>query len=147
MPRILTSILPITAAFALWVLAWGGAAMAVTKGDMRRIHNAGPVEITVVYLNPLTENSITELSFEVRMDTHLVNLDDFDMDSLSFLRIDGGSEIKALGWFEPGGGGHHLYGVLKFAGPAPADAKSLQLIIRDVGGIPERIFEWSLPPE
>jgi hypothetical protein len=63
------------------------------------------------------------------------------------IRIDGGVEQKALGWFKPGGGGHHLSGVLKFADPIPSDSKSLQVIIRGVGGVPERIFEWTLPLE
>jgi hypothetical protein len=119
--------------------------MALTKGDVRRISDEGPVEITILYLNPLAEDSNSEFSFEVRMNTHSVNLDDYDMGALSYLRINGGSEKKAIGWFEPGGGGHHVFGVLKFAGPIPPDAKHLELIIRDVGGISIRKFEWTLP--
>jgi hypothetical protein len=117
----------------------------LTKKDLRRISNEGRVEITVLYLNPLRREPASELSFEVRMNTHSVNLDAYEMENVSYLRIDGGTEQKALGWFKPGGGGHHRSGVLRFAGPIPRGAQSLQVIIRGVGGVQERVFEWKLP--
>ncbi len=119
----------------------------LTKKDLRRINDEGPVEITVLYLNPLGQEADSELSFEVRMNTHSVNLDAYEMENISFLRIDGGDEQKALSWSKPGGGGHHRSGVLKFAGPIPSGAQSLQVIIRGIGGVQERVFEWKLPLE
>lgn len=115
------------------------------KKDLRRINDEGPVEITVLYLNPLGQEADSELSFEVRMNTHSVNLDAYEMEKISLLRVDGGTEQKALGWVKPGGGGHHRSGVLKFAGPIPPGAQSLQVVIRGVGGVQERVFEWELP--
>jgi len=128
-------------------VGWQNTAQAITKKDLRRVNDEGPVEVTIVYLNPLQKKTGSQISFEVRMNTHSVNLDAYEMDKVCFLRIDGGSEQRALGWFEPGGGGHHVSGVLKFAGPIPSDAKSLRLIIREVGEVPERVFEWKLPLE
>jgi hypothetical protein len=117
------------------------------KKDLRRTNDEGPVEMAVLYLNPLRQEAGQELSFEVRMNTHSVGLDAYKMENISFLRIDGGTEQKALGWFKPGGGGHHRSGVLKFAGPIPSGAQSLQVIIRGIGGVQERVFEWKLPLE
>lgn len=117
----------------------------LAKKDLRRTNDEGPVEMAVLYLNPLRQEAGSELSFEVRMNTHSVNLDAYEMEKISFLRIDGGDEQKALGWSKPGGGGHHRSGILKFAGPIPSNAKSLQVIIRGVGGVQERVFEWRLP--
>ncbi len=132
-------------ALSLMVIGWGDTAVGLTKSDLRRSNNEGPVEITVVYLNPLKKMQGGELSFEVRMNTHSVDLDGYEMERVSFLRIDGGSEQKALGWFRPRGDGHHISGILKFVGPYPSDAKSLQVLIREIGGVPERVFEWKLP--
>jgi hypothetical protein len=132
---------------SLVVLGWGEIARGFTKGELRRINKEGPVEIALIYLNPIEKKAGPEPSFEVRMNTHSVDLDAYEMETLCFIRIDGGVEQKALGWFKPGGGGHHLSGVLKFADPIPSDSKSLQVIIRGVGGVPERIFEWTLPLE
>ncbi len=123
------------------------SAVQLKKKDLRRINDEGPVEMAVLYLNPLRQEAGSELSFEVRMNTHSVNLDAYEMENISFLRVDGGTEQKALGWVKPGGGGHHRSGILKFAGPIPSGAQSLQVIIRGIGGVQERVFEWKLPLE
>jgi hypothetical protein len=123
------------------------SAVQLKKKDLRRINEVGPVEMAVLYLNPLRQEAGSELSFEVRMNTHSVNLDAYEMENISFLRVDGGTEQKALGWVKPGGGGHHRSGVLRFAGPIPSGAQSLQVIIRGIGGVQERVFEWKLPLE
>jgi hypothetical protein len=123
------------------------SAVQLKKNDLRRINEVGPVEMAVLYLNPLRQEAGSALSFEVRMNTHSVKLDSYEMENISFLRIDGGTEQKALGWFKPGGGGHHRSGILKFAGPIPVGAQSLQVIIRGIGGVQERVFEWKLPLE
>lgn len=132
-------------ALSLMLMGSGKTAVGLTKRDVRRIDKQGPVEISVVYLNPLEQGRDSEPSFEVRMNTHSVDLEAYDMEKLCFLRIDGGQETEALGWLNSGGGGHHISGILKFARPIPSDTKSLQLIIRQVGGVPERVFEWKLP--
>lgn len=130
---------------AFIIVGWGGSVFALAKKDLRRISDEGPVEITLVYLNPLQQKAAKEFSFDVVMETHSVDLDAYKMETVSFLRIDGKQEQKALGWFNPGGGGHHISGVLKFAGPIASEAKSIQVIIRGVGDVKERIFEWKLP--
>lgn len=133
--------------FSLMLIGWRSPALGLSKKDLRRINDQGPVEIAVMYLNPLQKEAGPELSFEVRMNTHSVDLDANNIENMSFFRIDGGPEQKALGWFKPGGGGHHIFGVLKFAGPIPSEARSFQVIIRGIGGVGERIFEWKLPLE
>ncbi len=136
----------VTGVFLFVLLAvWQDTASGITKKELRRVNGEGPVEITVLYLNPLEKQTDSEISFEVRMNTHSVDLDAYEMEKMCFIRIDGGPDQSALGWFEPGGGGHHVSGVLKFAGPLPTDAKTIHLIIREVGDVPERIFEWKLP--
>jgi len=137
----------ILVSLAFTIIGWGGSAFALSKKDLRRTSNKGPVEINLVYLNPLQQESTNELAFDVTMETHSVDLDAYKMETLSFLRIAGKQELKALGWLNPGGGGHHVSGVLKFEGPIPPGAKLIQVIIRGVGNVKERIFEWKLPLE
>ena len=132
---------------SLMLAGWGQPAMGFSKKALLKTNNEGPVEVAVTYLNPLSKEPSRELSFEVRMSTHSVNLDDYEMEKISFLQIDRGPKRKALGWFDQSGGGHHVSGILKFTGPIPSSAKSLQLIIREVGDVGERAFEWNLPLE
>ncbi len=69
------------------------------------------------------------------------------MESISFVRFDDGKNKNALGWFKPGGGGHHISGTLQFPGPIPDGVKSLQVVIEGIDGISQRVFEWKLPVE
>lgn len=132
---------------AFLIVSWVPVSHALSKKDLRRINDEGPVEVILVYTNPLQKNPGGELSFDVALETHSVDLSVYKMETISFLRIDEKQEQKALGWFNPGGGGHHISGVLKFAGPVPEGAKSIQVIVRGVGDVEERVFEWKLPLE
>ncbi len=122
-----------------------GDLFGASKKELRRTEASGAVEFDVVYLNPLSGDGGDILSFEVTMNTHSVPLGSYDIADISFLRFGEGPEQKALGWVKPGGGGHHIFGVLQFQGPAPGGTKSLNLIIKTVGGVAERNFEWKLP--
>jgi len=138
---------PVLFVLTVLLMAWTVNAGAVTKKDLRRISKKGPVEVAVLFLNPLQSEPGDDLSFEVRMNTHSVDLDGYKVDSLSVLQVDGGKALEPLGWFKPGGGGHHISGVLKFKGPLPDKAETLKLTIRGIAEVPERVFEWNLPVE
>ena len=80
--------------------------------------------------------------FSVSINTHQGNLD-FDFTRISFLEDAQGNIYKPLDWEGSPPGGHHRFGVLRFPG-LNGKTKSIRLIIRDVYGIPERVFEWKL---
>ena len=138
---------PLLIVLTTLLMTWTVNAGAVSKKDLRRVNKEGPVEVTVLYLNPLEGEAGDDLSFEIRLNTHTVNLDAYKLDALSVLQVEDGKELEPLGWFEPGGGGHHISGVLKFKGQVPDNARVIRLTIRDIGSVPERVFEWSLPLE
>ncbi len=138
---------PLLIVLTILLMTWTVNAGAISKKDLRRVNKEGPVEVTVLYLNPLEGEAGDDLSFEIRLNTHTVNLDAYKLDALSVLQVDDGKELEPLGWFKPGGGGHHISGVLKFKGPVPDNAGIIRLMIREIGSVPERIFEWNLPLE
>ena len=87
--------------------------------------------------------------FDVKLDTHVVDLDSVDLRTLAVLRVDG-RDVQPLSWDAPKGG-HHREGALVF--PATAadgspvigpSAKTIELVIRNVAGVPERVFTWTL---
>jgi hypothetical protein len=98
------------------------------------------VTVQVTPLN-LPEGSET-LDFEVAFNTHSVDLS-FDPAAISVLRDDQGREYPAAGWEGSEPGGHHRSGVLKFTAPENMPA-FVEVIIRDVAGVPERVFRWEL---
>jgi hypothetical protein len=89
---------------------------------------------------------------QVTLETHAVDLDQYQLEKLAVLRDAQGGEIQAVGFESPSGSGHHREGVLTFpgadAGGKPLlspEAKSLSLILRGIGGVEERVFRWQLP--
>jgi len=134
-------------AWLVMSIGWADPASGLSKKDLRRINDQGAVEVAVVYLNPIQPAAGSTLSFEARLETHSVSLDAYKMEKISFIRFDNGSKQAALGWFKPGGGGHHISGILKFSGPIPDGTKSIKVIIEGIDGVQERIFEWKLPVE
>ena len=89
------------------------------------------------------------LTFKVALDTHSVDLDGYDLARLASLRVDGGTEFAPMLW-SASKGGHHREGTLAFparigdAPTIPADARSVSLVIRDIAGVAERSFTWTL---
>jgi hypothetical protein len=86
----------------------------------------------------------TALHFQVAMNTHWVELD-YDLTRLAVLRTDRGDEVTPLRW-DGSRGGHHVSGILYFPAVNLEDVHWIELVIRDVAGVPERDFRWELRP-
>lgn len=79
----------------------------------------------------------------VGLNTHSVDLDEFDLAALARVRLDGGDWVPATGWDAPMGG-HHRGGTLTFATLDPralARARVVELEIRDVA-VPSHLLRW-----
>ncbi|MFQ5692368.1 MAG: hypothetical protein ACE5IM_04905 [Nitrospinota bacterium] len=141
------------AALSLMVMSVGllsGLPAAAAEGGLRRSHSGGGVTIDVTFLP--SNGTSQDFRFNVRMNTHSVPLDGYDMAKLSLLRDGRGRLFPATAWTDPGGGGHHRKGVLVFPAkdkngdPIIGGAtKFLEVVIRDVAGVSERVFRWELP--
>ena len=83
-----------------------------------------------------------EWKFDVGINTHSVELDQ-DMTTIAVLTDEQGTEYTPVGWEGAPAGGHHREGVLTFSALKPAP-RSVGLTIKDIGGIPERLFKWDL---
>ena len=124
----------------------------LSKKDLTRINEEGAVVMRVTYMNPVAEIDTGELVFEVRMNTHSADLDAYKLEEMAILKTDRGKVYKPLGWFNPGGGGHHRFGTLKFPGKnkdggdiITKDTKEITLIISNIDNVKERSFQWSFP--
>ncbi len=83
------------------------------------------------------------VAFDIAMNTHSVDLGD-DMTKIAILRDDASREYNPVAWEGPGGGGHHRSGTLKFA-PLVGKPKYIELVIKGLAKVPERVFRWELP--
>ena len=101
--------------------------------------SGGGVTAKVTYLNPGTTD---EPRFQVVLDTHSVDLDAYDLKGITVLRDDAGKIYVSTG-VENKSGGHHREATLGFP-KVTSDVKRIELVIRDVAGVKERVFRWNV---
>lgn len=109
-------------------------------GSTTRTSEGGQVTVVVDWAGPAPE-----AVFDVKLDTHSVDLDSLDL-ATAVLRNDRGEALPAQPWTAPKGG-HHRGGALTFPGAAApffAGAKWIELVLPGVGDIPERTLRWEL---
>jgi Spy/CpxP family protein refolding chaperone len=111
----------------------------------------GGVTVSASLLTPDKPRPDGTLAVQVKLDTHAVDLDPYALEKLAVLRDSQGRQVPALGLESPSGSGHHREGVLSFpatdASGRPLlgpEAKAVILILRGIGGVPERVFQWPL---
>ncbi|OHA13379.1 MAG: hypothetical protein A2909_01765 [Candidatus Tagabacteria bacterium RIFCSPLOWO2_01_FULL_39_11] len=86
--------------------------------------------------------NLSDWSFRITLDTHSADLIE-DLKEVSAIKDEKGSEYKPIKWDGDPAGGHHRSGILRFGEITPAP-QSVVLVIRQIGGIAERKFEWEI---
>jgi hypothetical protein len=113
------------------------------SSSLERDNKEGAVSVIAEYLP--TKNSKEEgISFRLILNTHSVDLEQYDIQNLSSLIIDKGTPTAATKW-EPSGAGHHFKGILHFSETLPSGKHQLQLVVRNLDNVKERVFEWQFP--
>ena len=129
---------------------------ATASSATQRDDGAGSVTLEVTWatpeyiaedekLRPVAERHAGEdvVLLHVKMNTHSVNLSKYDLAKLSTL--DGGAGPEpAIESVTISDDQHHAESVLVFK--RPEKAATATLIVRDIGGVPERTLRWSPPP-
>ena len=112
----------------------GAAAIYGTRTD-----SGGGVTIRATLLDFKTTG---DLRFHVALDTHSVDLEGYDLKAISVLRDDAGNTYLPT-MVENKGSGHHRETTVRFAKIAN-NTKRIELLIKDIAGVKERIFRWDL---
>jgi hypothetical protein len=120
-----------------------GAPAAVWSDLSAQMDEQGAVTVEIRPLN-LDQPGET-LDFEVRMDTHSVDLS-MDLAALATLTTDTGRTVQAAAW-DGGAGGHHVSGRLSFPARLEGEqyldgARQITLTLVEVAA-PERTFIWT----
>ena len=97
------------------------------------------VAVTLVAPPP----SGSPVTVRVVLDTHSVGLDGVAFERAVALRKPDGSDEAPVAVDQPSGTGHHSEAVVVFR--ALEGTTDVQIVVRDVGDISERVFAWQVP--
>src|SRR5215475_8430390 len=113
--------------------------LGATAPHTSRTESGGGVTVMVTFLDSKPSG---DLRFQVVLDTHSVNLDVYDFKTIAVLRDETGNSYLPTA-VENKGSGHHRQATVNFAKVA-GGPKRVELVIKDVAGVKERIFRWDL---
>ena len=122
------------------VAGWAEAGLAATTAQAKLSQQVAGGGVTVAAT--LLKDQAEATAIKLVLDTHSVNLDGYKFEAIATLRDDTGRTYPVEAVEQASGGGHHRQAVLRF-GKADPQAKSLELIVKDVAGVKERIFRWN----
>ena len=117
---------------------WPGGLSRAQEGLARR-DSQGPVTV-VVTLMTTSPSAGAPIRAKVVLDTHSVALDGVAFEQAVVIRLTDGAEIRPTAVEQARGNGHHREAVVVF--PPLAQADTLRIVVRDVGGVAERTFLW-----
>lgn len=124
--------------FAVFLIGWGNVAAAGVASETQTVSGGG-VTVAVTYTNPRAGESPR---FEVALNTHSVDLAGYDLKNLAALRDEANRYAPTK--VENKGSGHHRQVTLIFPRVSEG-AKRVELVIKDIAGVKERTYRWSLP--
>jgi hypothetical protein len=132
------TVLGIIAAAA--VTSWSGEVFAAftVQAKLSQQVAGGGVTVIATLLKEQTDTTAIKLV----LDTHSANLDGYKLDEIAILQDDTGKSYPVVAVEQASGGGHHRQAVLRFGKVSP-EAKTVELVVKDVAGVKERIFRWS----
>jgi Spy/CpxP family protein refolding chaperone len=126
--------------------------MAGSPQKLTQEDTQGAVTVIATLLTLDKPRADGKLAVRLKLDTHAVDLAQYQVDRHAVLRDSQGQEIQAAGFESNSGDAHHREGVLTFPGMRASgkpllnpEVKSITLILRGLGGIEERVFRWELP--
>lgn len=126
----------VAAAVAGW--AGEGLAASLVQAKLTQQVAGGGVTVAATLLKDQAEATAIKLV----LDTHSANLDGYKFEAIASLRDDSGKTYPVEAVEQASGGGHHRQAVLRFGRVNP-QAGSIELIVKDVAGVKERIFRWT----
>ncbi|AKL96050.1 hypothetical protein CACET_c26050 [Clostridium aceticum] len=116
--------------------------------DLYKVDMQGSVSVGVTFLNPIEEDD-DYFNFDVALNTHSVDLDDYDLSQMTLLYV--GDKVKItedIQWTMVEGGGHHVSGMVKVPREQQGrkldykDKEYIRIEITNLDGIASREFEW-----
>lgn len=122
------------------VAGWAGEGLAASVAQAKLSQQIAGGSVTVAAT--LLKDQAEATAIKLVLDTHAGSLDGYRFEAIATLRDDSGKTYPVEAVEQASGGGHHREAVLRFGKVSP-QAKSIELLVKDVAGVKERLFGWS----
>jgi hypothetical protein len=126
---------------AVTVAALGMVGGAGAQDALTQRNGQGPVTVVVTLGAPPQVGM--PIRATVVLETHAVALDGVVFEEAVALRTPEGGEVAPSGVEGASGSGHHRQAVVIF--PPVTQPGTVQVLVKNVGGVAERSFVWELP--
>jgi hypothetical protein len=130
----------VSTAFVWFVVGFSLVGPAEAQEGLTRRDTQGPVTVVVTLIQSPTPG--TPVRAKVVLDTHSAGLDGVAFEQAVSMRTSSGAEVVPTAVEQASGSGHHREAVLVF--PPPPQGGSVQIVVKNVGGVAERTFTWAL---
>lgn len=123
------------------VISGFGEALAASAAGPAKLNQqvaGGGVTVIATLLREQADATVIKLV----LDTHAGSLDGYNLEAIATLRDGSGKTYPVEAVEKTSGGGHHREAILRFPKVNP-EAKTIELIVKDVAGVKERAFRWS----
>jgi len=101
---------------------------------------SGGVTARVTYKNPVEKKPPV---FKVALDSHDINFDIYEFNKIILLRDDAGRKYSPE-IISTSGSGQHREATVEFKGADISSARFMELVVKDVAGVPERVFRFDV---
>jgi hypothetical protein len=124
----------------LTVLTFAGVSLsgvdAAADPTLSQQDRQGPVTVGVTLVH---DEAGAPMRVKVVLDTHSVDLESIELRDAVVMRLGDGREVLANRIEEAKGDAHHRQATLVFSAPA---AGPVQVVVKNVGNVSERVFRW-----
>ena len=122
----------------LVIVALGGVGVAGAQQGLTKQDRQGPVTVAVTLTAPPAVGM--PVRAKVVLDAHSVGFDGVVFEQVVALRTSDASDMAPTAVEQVKGSGHHREALLVF--PPVPDGGAVRIVVKDVGGVPERTFVW-----
>jgi len=123
------------------VLSGAGDPFAASNLQAKLIQQVAGGGVTVTATLSKEQGEATAI--KIAFNTHSVDLNGYQFEKIVALRDESGRTYPLQAVENASGSGHHRQAVLRFGQVTP-QARTIELIVKDVAGVKERIFRWSV---
>jgi hypothetical protein len=114
------------------------AAVTSNAQELTKADREGPVAVAVTL--PAAPVLGSPFKAKVTLDTHSIGLDGIEFENAVVFRGPDGVEVAPTAVEHAKGSGHHREAVLVF--PPVSQPGTGRVVVKDVGGVAERVFAW-----